>query len=186
VGKRYDERRSLTGIRNDVMVDQVVNKVANSSLINLDLSDFYPKNERVQIDIKDQLWQGIALKEKDFRAFIASNDWSLYENKSVAIHCSADAIIPSWAYMLIAVAVEPFARNITFGNLNDLEKVICIDTINGIELGPFQDERVIIKGCADIPNAEFALVALTKKLTPVVKSLMFGEACSTVPLYKKK
>ena len=168
------------------MADEIVNKVANSVLVNLDLSEVYPKMERIQLDIKDQLWEGIALKEKDFREFISANDWSQYENKCVAIQCSADAIIPSWAYMLLTVSLQPYARYIAFGGLNELEEVICIDTINSLQLDTFQDQRVIIKGCADIPNPEFALVELTKKLTPVVKSLMFGEACSTVPLYKKK
>ena len=168
------------------MADEIVNKVANSKLVNLDLSDFYPKNERIQLDIKDQLWEGIALKEKDFREFISTNDWSQYQDKCVAIQCSADAIIPSWAYMLLAVSLESFATHIAFGDLIELEKVICINTIDSIALDEYLDQRVIIKGCADIPNPEFALVELTKKLTPVVRSLMFGEACSTVPLYKKK
>ena len=168
------------------MADEIVNKVANSKLVNLDLSEFYPKNERIQLDIKDQLWEGIALKEKDFREFISTNDWSQYQDKCVAIQCSADAIIPSWAYMLLAVSLESFTTHIAFGDLIELEKVICINTIDSIALDEYLDQRVIIKGCADIPNPEFALVELTKKLTPVVRSLMFGEACSTVPLYKKK
>ncbi|MBL4623786.1 MAG: DUF2480 family protein [Flavobacteriales bacterium] len=168
------------------MEGEIVNKVANSALINLDLSEIYPKAERVQLDIKEQLWEGIALKEKNFREFVSSTDWSQYESKCVAIHCSADAIIPSWAYMLLTVALEPHACHIAFGSLEELEKVICIYTIEHINLSVFEAQRVIIKGCADIPNPEFALVELTKKLTPVVKSLMFGEACSTVPLYKKR
>ncbi|MBL4651938.1 MAG: DUF2480 family protein [Flavobacteriales bacterium] len=168
------------------MEDGIVNKVANSTLINLDLSEVYPKIERVQLDIKDQLWEGIALKEKDFREFISTTDWSKYENKCVAIHCSTEAIIPSWAYMLLTVSLDPYANHIAFGSLDELEKVICIQTINQLNIATYTDQRVIIKGCADIPNPEFALVELTKKLTPVVKSLMFGEACSTVPLYIKK
>ena len=168
------------------MADEIVNKVANSKLVNLDLSEFYPKNERIQLDIKDQLWEGIALKEKDFREFISTNDWSQYQDKCVAIQCSADAIIPSWAYMLLAVSLESFTTHIALGDLIELEKVICINTIDSIALDEYLDQRLIIKGCADIPNPEFALVELTKKLTPVVRSLMFGEACSTVPLYKKK
>ena len=168
------------------MADEIVNKVANSKLVNIDLSEFYPKNERIQLDIKDQLWEGIALKEKDFREFVSTNDWSQCQDKCVAIQCSADAIIPSWAYMLLAVSLEPFATHIAFGDLIELEKVICINTVDSIALDEYLDQRVIIKGCSDIPNPEFALVELTKRLTPIVKSLMFGEACSTVPLYKKK
>ncbi len=168
------------------MAGEIVNKVAQSGLINFDLSEVYPKCERVELDIKDQLWQGIALKEKEFRSYVNTTDWSVYKDKAVAIFCSADAIIPSWAFMLLAVALQPHVTYLAFGNRADLEKVICVDTIQKMNMADLLDARVIIKGCADIPNPTFALTEITKKLTPVVKSLMFGEACSTVPLFKKK
>lgn len=167
------------------MEEGIINKVANSGLIPLDLGEFYPKNERVIFDLKANLWQGIALREKEFRMFVSDNDWAQYQDKFVAITCSEDAIIPSWAYMLLTVSLEPFAKLITYGNLGDLEKVICIQTISELNIDGYIDQRVIVKGCSNIPNQEMALVELTKRLKPVVKSLMFGEACSTVPLYKK-
>jgi hypothetical protein len=168
------------------MAEEIVNKVAKSGLITIDLEELYPKGERVVYDLSQNLWKGIALKEKDFREFIKTNDWAAYQNKHVAIMCSVDAILPVWAYLLITIALEPFAKTICFGTLNELEKTICKefveDSFSKIE---YQDTRVIIKGCSNIPNQEYALVEFTKYFTPIVKSLMFGEACSTVPLYKK-
>lgn len=165
---------------------EIVNKVAQSGLINLNLEEIYPKGNRVIYDLKQNLWQEIALKEKDFRTFIKEHDWSVYKGKYVGVTCSADAIVPVWAYMLLTTALQPHAELIVFGDEEDLEKEICSNFIQNMDLEPYKDQRVIVKGCAAIPNQELAMVELTKKLMPVTKSLMFGEACSTVPLHKRK
>lgn len=169
------------------MEDIIVNKVAQSGLITLDLADFYPKGERVLFDIAPLLWEGLVLKEKDFRAFVKENDWSVYEQKFVALYNSADAIVPSWAYMLLTSALTPFAKHIEFGSLETLETVLFNQSITQ-ELNPsqHQDKRVIIKGCGNVPIPNSAYVTASNLLKPYVKSLMFGEACSAVPVYKKK
>lgn len=165
---------------------EILNKIANSGLITIDLEDLYPKGERVSYDIAQNLWQGLALKEKDFREFIKTNDWSVYQDKYVAIHCSADAIVPTWAFMLLSTALQPFAKKIIFGSLEELENNLFSEVISNIKAEDYVDARVIIKGCSNLPVPTSAYVELTNKLLPVVKSLMFGEPCSTVPLYKKK
>lgn len=165
---------------------EIENKIANSGLITIDLEDFYPKEERVNYDIAQNLWQGLALKEKDFREFIKTNDWSVYQNKLVAINCSADAIIPTWAFMLLSTALQPYAKKIFFGSLEELEKNLFSEIISNLNIDDYKDGRIIIKGCSNLPVPISAYVELTNKLLPVVKSLMFGEPCSTVPLYKKK
>lgn len=129
---------------------------------------------------------GLILKEKDFREFIKEHDWSQYEGKNVAITCTADAIVPTWAYMLLATRIEPYANLLVFGDLKDLEDALFRDALAKIDLSKYQDERVVIKGCGDIPVPTSAYVEITRKLRPVVKSIMYGEPCSTVPLYKKK
>lgn len=166
-------------------MDEIVNKVAQSGLINLDIKDLRPEGERVAIDLKDILWQGIALKEKDFRDYIKQLDWSVYQDKFVAIHCSTEAIIPSWAFMLLGVALEGIAKEVVIGDLERLEERLFEEKIGSWEVAKYQDERLIIKGCSDlfIPRNAYFLVA--EKLKPIVKSLMFGEPCSTVPVYKK-
>ena len=165
---------------------EIKNKIANSGLITIDLEELYPKGERAEYDIAQNLWQGLALKEKDFRDFIGKNDWSTYQNKFVAIHCSVDAIVPTWAYMLLSTAIQPYAKKIVFGNLEHLERVLFHELILSIDENKYKDARVVIKGCSNLPVPTSAYVDLTNKLLPVVKSLMFGEPCSTVPLYKKK
>lgn len=167
-------------------MEEIVNKVAQSGLISFDLEKYYPKGERALIDIKENLWQGIALKEKDFRSFIKENDWSAYQDKYVAVICSEDAIIPTWAYMLVTSALNEFAKKVVFGSLEDLENEILIEVINNIDISEFEDKRVIVKGCSNLPIPTNSYVKLTEKMLPVVKTLMFGEACSSVPLYKKK
>ncbi|MBA3900001.1 MAG: DUF2480 family protein [Bacteroidetes bacterium] len=164
----------------------IINKVEQSGLITLNLEDYYPRGERVLLDIKNQLFQGLILREKDFREFAKNHDWQQYQGKFVAINCTEDAIVPTWAYMLLAAELEPYAEKFIFGDLKTLETVLFIEALKNIDLAPFQDERVIIKGCSKYPVPESAYVELTRLLRPVVKSLMFGEACSTVPLYKKK
>ena len=165
---------------------EIVNRVTNSGLITLDLKDYYPKGERVFYDIKNNLWQELVLKEKEFRAFIKENNWSIYQDKYVALDCSTDAIVPSWAYLLLTIALEPYAKKVVKGNLETLELLLFQELIENLDLAPYKDQRVIIKGCSDLPIPENAYVQMIQKLKPEVKSLMFGEACSTVPLFKNK
>ncbi|MFI5220929.1 MAG: DUF2480 family protein [Bacteroidia bacterium] len=178
--------------------DLIENRVAESGLITIDLEAFYQKGERVLIDIKDQLFRGILpaaqgqerqagiLRENDFREFIRTHDWSQYKKKNVAFTCSADAIVPTWAYMLLAVSVEPFANRYVFGDLQTLETVLFNEALQKVNFSNLKDARVIIKGCGDIPVPVSAYVEATHKLAPLVKSIMYGEACSNVPVLKKK
>lgn len=165
--------------------DQIVNKVSNSSLITFDLEEYYQSGERVLIDITDQLYEGIILKEKDFRSFIKTYDWSAYQNKFVAITCSADAIIPTWAYMLISIALKPFAKNVVFGTLSDLEIEIFRKALQNVDWSAYKNAKVVVKGCSKVDVPASIYVEATNQLMNYVGSLMFGEPCSTVPLYKK-
>jgi hypothetical protein len=164
----------------------IINKVENSGLITFNLEDYYAKGDRVLLDIKNQLFQGLILKEKDFREFVKNHEWQQYQDKFLAITCTVDAIVPTWAYMLMAAELEPYAKRFVFGDLKVLETVLFMDCLKTIDLSQFQDERVIIKGCSKYPVPESAYVELTRLLRPYAKSIMFGEACSTVPLYKRK
>lgn len=168
------------------MEGEIINRVANSSLINFDLEEYYDKRERVLFDIKDNLFNGFVLKEKDFRAFVKDNNWDKYQDKNVAIICSADAIVPTWAYMLLVSAIEPFAKNVIFGSLDKLEQFLFQKALAQIDLTAFEGERIIIKGCGKYPVPEFAYVEITRLLKPVAKSIMYGEACSAVPVFKAK
>ncbi len=167
------------------MADEIINKVANSKLVSLDLEDYYPKGERVLIDIKYWLFQEQVLIEKEYRKRLSEQDWSLYKNKYVAITCSSDAIIPSWAYLLLSVHLAPYAKKIVVGDMEQLETLLFEEVISKIDIEKFADKPVIIKGCSEkfIPHAAYSL--LIQKLQPVVSSLMYGEACSSVPLYKR-
>lgn len=164
---------------------EITNKVAQSGIITIDLEEYYPKGERVLFDIKDLLFQGLILKEKDFREFIKNEDWSKYKDKYVAITCSADAIVSTWAYMLLATHLEPFARKVVFGNLEILETVLYDEVLSKINPADYKDARIVIKGCGTLPVPVAAYVELTRILRPVAKSIMYGEPCSTVPLYKQ-
>ncbi|HQF27128.1 MAG TPA: DUF2480 family protein [Bacteroidia bacterium] len=164
----------------------IFNKVAQSGLITINLEELYPVGERVIIDIREQLIEDFLLREKSFREFIASEDWSKYSGKFVSIHCSNDAIIPMWAWMLLASALEPFAKKIVFGNASTLEDELFSEVVSKINPEEYHDARVVIKGCSDKPVPVSAYVALTALLRPVAKSILFGEPCSTVPVYKKK
>lgn len=166
--------------------ENFVNKVAASGLITLNLEDYFDQGERAVYDIKENLFHGLMLREKDFREFIKTHDWSAYTGKNVAIICSADAIVPTWAYMLLANRMKPFANEVVFGNLETLEAVLFTKALAKIDLATFANERVVIKGCADIEVPVAAYVEVTNLLTPVVKSIMYGEPCSTVPVYKRK
>ena len=167
------------------MEDSIINKVANSGLITFDLEDLYDKNERVVYDLKENLFMGMILKEKDFREFLKTHDWSYYTGKNVAIICSEDAIIPTWAYMLLALKLEPVANTVVFGDLAALEDKLFYDAIAKVNPEDYRDARVVVKGCSKVPVPTAAYVEITRKLQPVAQSLMFGEPCSTVPLYKR-
>lgn len=165
--------------------ETIVNKVANSSLINIDLEDYYPKGKRMQLDITEALFQGLLLKEKDFREWVKEHNWEQYQDAYVAVHCSADAIVPVWAYMLVASKLEPHAKKIAFGNLEDLETQVYAQVIDDLDVQQWEDKRLIIKGCGNLPVPRAAYLMMTNKLRPIAKSIMYGEACSTVPIYKK-
>ncbi len=167
-------------------MDEVfVNKVQESGIITLDLEAFYPKEETVIFDMKEYLFMGLILKEKDFRETMKSLDISVYAGKNVALTCTADAIIPVWAYMLAASYLQQVAKEIIFGDADFLHKTLFLKNISKINPVDFEDKRVVIKGCGELPISETAYVAITSLLRPVAKSIMYGEPCSTVPIYKK-
>ncbi|WP_321826161.1 DUF2480 family protein [Maribacter dokdonensis] len=168
------------------MEDEIVNKVAQSKLITFNLEDYYPKGERMVLDIKDWLYEGFILKEKEFRAFVDSHDWSQYTDAYVAMHCSTDAIIPGWAYLLLSVKLSGIAKKAVQGSLVDLETSIYQSVIENIDISEYQDRLIIIKGCSKKPVPSNAYLFLAERLKPVAKSIMYGEACSSVPLYKRK
>ncbi len=167
------------------MEAEIINRVANSGLVTLDLEEYYHPGERVLYDIKDNLYMGLMLKEKDFRAFLKAHDWSAYTGQNVAITCTEDAIVPTWAYMLLTLHLQPYAHMIVFGTLADLEEKLYFDAIAGIDPATYRDARVVIKGCSKVPVPTAAYVEITRILRPVAQSLLFGEPCSTVPLYKR-
>jgi len=166
-------------------MEEIVNKVAKSGLVTIDLETFYPEGERVLFDIKDCLWQELALREKDFRAFVKEHDWSNYQDQFVALHCSVDAIVPHWAYMLLATALQPYAKRVVYGQIEQLESALFFEALAQVKAEEYQDARVVIKGCSKLPVPVSAYVELTRLLRPHARSIMYGEPCSTVPLYKK-
>ena len=168
------------------MTKKIVNKVAESGLVTLELKDLSNSGEKVELDIKQWLLNGSVLKERMFRNHLKSHNWSQYADKYVAVYCSEDAIIPVWSYMLVASFISPYAKHICFGKIDQLEQELFQKNIEQIDLSKFIDKRVLIKGCSDIYIPDAAYVMITSKLLPVVKSLMFGEACSNVPIFKKK
>lgn len=164
----------------------IINKVAGSGLVTLDLEKYMPGNDLVVFDLKDHLFMGLILKEKDFREALKNMDWLPYENKYVAITCSVDAVIPVWAYMLVTSYLQPIAKDVYLGTEAEFRKHLFLKNIANIETDPFRDQRIVIKGCGDVPVDNYAYAAVTKTLLPVAKSIMYGEPCSTVPVYKKK
>ncbi len=168
------------------MADVIVNKVAESGLISFDLETLYPQQARKVFDLKEHLFMGLILKEKDFRAALLQIDWNEYKNAAVAITCSADAIIPMWAYMLVASYLEPVASTVFFGTEDQMIQYLLLKNIDNVNAAEYADKRVVVKGCGDVAIPEAAYVAITQKLRPVAKSIMYGEPCSTVPIYKKK
>ncbi|TWW02371.1 DUF2480 family protein [Chitinophaga pinensis] len=167
-------------------MEEIVNKVAQSGIITLDLEDYYPKEEIVEFDLKPYLFMEMILKEKDFRTALQELDWEQYRNKNVAIFCSADAVIPFWAYMLVMTYLESVAHFAAFGDKKQIHQTQFMKSLGAIDVNEYVDKRVVIKGCGDKGAGEAAYVEITRLLKPVVKSLMYGEPCSTVPIYKKK
>ncbi len=168
------------------MNEEIINKVAGSGLLTLDLADWYPKEEIVLFDLKPYLFMEAILKEKEFRASLQNIDWPAYQGKIVAVTCTADAIIPLWAYMLVAVYLEPLAAAIVMGDRETALQQVFLSRINTIDEQEYADKRVIVKGCGDLPVGANAYMEIARRLRPVVKSIMYGEACSNVPVYKKK
>ena len=168
------------------MSGEIINRVAKSNLITIDLEELYVKGERVAIDISDQLYEGLILREKDFRQFVKEHDWVQYKAKYVAVHCSADAIVPTWAYMLVASRLSGVADFFVMGTSADLETALFMNKLRTINPDDYKEARVVIKGCSDLPVPDNAYVELVRLLTPVVSSIMYGEPCSTVPVYKAK
>ena len=166
-------------------MDEIVNKVANSVLEVFDLEDYYPSGIRTQLDISQWLLDGFLLKEKDFREALKNHDWSQFQNHFVALHCSTDAIIPAWASILVTVYLSPFAKKVVVGNLTDLETSLYQEILSTLDYSKYQDKPIILKGCSKKPVPESAYIMAIQKLQPFAKSIMYGEACSAVPLYKK-
>jgi len=168
------------------MSDVIVNKVAESGIITLNLENYIPHEEMASFDLKDHLFMGMILKEKDFREALKNLDWTIYSGKNVNITCTADAIIPLWAYMLVTSYLQPVARYVFAGTAEEMYKHLFLENIASIDIAPYTDQRVVIKGCGDVTLDSYTYTEITRLLRPVVKSLMYGEPCSTVPIYKKK
>jgi Protein of unknown function (DUF2480) len=168
------------------MGNEIINRVSSSSLVTFDLEELYTPGERVLFDIKSLLFQELILREKDFRDFIKTHDWSQYANKYVAITCSADAVVPTWAYMLLTVSLQPYALSVIFGSLQDLETTLFKNALDKIEWEKFSNAKVVIKGCSKVEVPVSSYVEVTNRLRPLASSIMFGEPCSTVPVFKKK
>ncbi len=168
------------------MENEIINRVANSKLVVVNLEDYYPKGQRTVFDIKDWLFQELVLREKDFRAHVNEHDWSQYQDHYVALTCTSDAIVPAWAFMLLTMHLQPYAKTIVVGSLEQLETSIYQEVIQNIETDAFVDQPLIIKGCTNKPVPANAYIMLSQKLKPLARSIMYGEACSSVPLFKRK
>ena len=167
------------------MPEEIINRVAKSKLITLNLEDFYPNGERVALDIKSWLFQGLILKEKKFRETLKNYNWSKFKNQYVAVFCSSEAIVPAWAYMLVQTHLNGISKKTVFGTLETLETVLFCSIIDNMDLAFCEEKPVIIKGCSEKPVPQNAYLLLLEKLQPVARSIMYGEACSSVPLFKK-
>ncbi|MFT5165789.1 MAG: hypothetical protein ACI8P3_001018 [Saprospiraceae bacterium] len=163
----------------------LVNKVAGSGLITINLEDFFPKAEVMVFDLKDYLFMELILKEKDFREALKEHDWTQYDEKNLVIQCSTDAIIPVWAYMLVAACAEPHAKKIFQGDIDTFYKVAFMSALDQVDASQYDQQRIVIKGCSDKPVPPAAYVELTRKLRPYAQSIMYGEPCSTVPIFKR-
>ena len=165
-------------------MDAIVNKVASSGIVTINLEDYYLPGLRLKFDIADVLYKGLILREKDFREFVKEKDWSEYQDCYVALTCSADAIVPTWAYMLLTTKLEPFAKKVVFRDLETLETILFQEALSKVDIGIYEGVRVVVKGCGELDVPKSAYVTITEMLRPVAKSIMYGEPCSTVPLYK--
>jgi hypothetical protein len=168
------------------MSEPIINKVASSGLVTINPEDFYPREEVAVFDLKDFLFMGLILKEKDFREALKNLNWEQYRDKHIAITCSADAIIPVWAYMLASSYLEPVAKEIILGDEKELHKHLFLKNLNNIDASEYNDKRVVVKGCGETPIGDFVYMEITRRLRPVAKSIMYGEPCSTVPIFKKR
>lgn len=167
------------------MENEIVNRVSKSPLVTINLEDYFPPGERAMIDLKEVLFQGMILREGDFRTWVKEKDWDVYRDKFVAITCTVDAIIPQWAYMIIASKLSGIAREIVQGNMLDLEKAIYLKSLeNNLNPEEYEGKPVVVKGCFDKPIPEESYLRVTALLKPFVRSIMYGEPCSTVPVYK--
>jgi hypothetical protein len=167
-------------------MEEIRNKVVESGLITIDLEYYLPSGDIQAFDLKDFLFMEMLLKEKDFRQALETHDWKQYQEKTIAVFCSTDAIIPMWAYMLVVAKLSPYASSIQYGTIDEVFKSIFINRIQQIEASQFEGKRVFIKGCGEKEIPPYAYMEISSKLIPVVASLMYGEPCSTVPVYKKK
>ena len=167
------------------MTEPIINKVAESGLITLDPVTYLPKGETAVFDMKDHLFMGLILKEKDFREALKQLDPTPYQDKNVAVTCTADAVIPVWAYMLVAAYLQPVAREVIMGDEQELQRQLFLKNLGAIDTAEFEDKRIVIKGCGETPIGDYVYMELTRLLRPVAKSIMYGEPCSTVPVYKK-
>ncbi|TXD70079.1 DUF2480 family protein [Aequorivita lipolytica] len=168
------------------MNEEIINRVANSKLVTFNLEELYLKGERVSFDISQWLLEGIVLRESEFRENAKEYDWTQYQDKFVALYCSTDAIIPGWAYLLLSLHLAPFAAKVTVGNLEELESILFAELLQNLDVSEFKGKSIIIKGCAHKPIPQNAYVLLAQKLQPISKSIMYGEACSSVPLFRRK
>lgn len=168
------------------MDDVIINKVANSGLVTIDLEDFLPKEKIEAFDLKEHLFKGLILKEKDFREALKNFDWEIYRNRYVAITCTADAIIPLWAYMLVTAYVQPIAKDVYAGTVEEMKKYVCLKNMSTIKFEEFAGQRIIVKGCGDQQVDSTIYAEITKQLRPLAKSIMYGEACSNVPIFKAR
>jgi hypothetical protein len=168
------------------MDKEIVNRVASSNLLTIDLEEFYPQEEIALFDLKPFLYMGLILKEKEFREALQQIEWTIYQNKIVAVTCTADAVIPVWAYMLVAAGLEPHAAEVVMGNEQQALRQVMLQRIHAMDTSPYSEQRVVVKGCGQKQIDESAFLEVTRMLRPVAKSIMYGEACSTVPIFKKK
>lgn len=168
------------------MKEMIINRVEASGLVSLDLERFYPKEAIKVFDLKDYLFRGLIIKEKDFREALKNTNWEEFKNTHVAVTCTTDAIIPVWAYMLVATYLQPVANNVVLGDKDKLTETILLNNVNAINVDDFKDKRIVIKGCGEIKIPDSIYLAVTSKLLPHVKSIMYGEPCSTVPVFKRK
>jgi hypothetical protein len=166
------------------MAEEIINKVGQSALITLDLEQFFPKGNISLFDLKPFLFMGLILKEKEFRAALAATDWTIYKDGIVGVCCSADAVIPVWAYMLVTSYLQPLAKEVIMGDEPVVLRQLITKNIQSLDPGEYKDKRVVVKGCGDRPVGDFAFLEITKLLRPVAKSIMYGEPCSTVPVFK--